>query len=436
MIETMDESSLRARLTAFCRDARVPGAVVAVHTAERRLDVAVGHHDLAANEALDVDASFELGCVAKPLLAAATIELARRGRLNLDDPLERYLPELGTIAYGREVCVSHLLSHTSGYVGTGLHEAPPAGLDWPGLIELLARSSRLFHPGVVFSYEHSETVLLGRVLAARVGERPESLIERLVLGPAGVSPDAEASAGRHGVDKQGRLARMVAPHRGDTFWQPGFGLALSIPALARAARFFAGQGRQSLLAPMQAGAVVLPPMVAGPACPELPVAFGRGIARFRGGWLGASGIGVGQSAALRFNPGQGTVVALALNVLAPGFRDALLAAICRDLVPAEREPAATVGVPLDAFVGDYRGSGDGFIRARGTADLLELEIGSRRTPRRLRAQILRNGHDLTLDADLPHLAIGLSAPNGSDPWLMLGLTAFGRSALTAPNGEI
>jgi CubicO group peptidase (beta-lactamase class C family) len=55
---------------------------------------------------------FESGSVAKQFTAAATLLLAADGKLNLDDPVRKYVPELPE--YPRPVAVRHLLSHTSG----------------------------------------------------------------------------------------------------------------------------------------------------------------------------------------------------------------------------------------------------------------------------------------------------------------------------------
>lgn len=439
---SIDAASLRAQLAKICRDSRVPGMVVSVHGPAERLNLALGHRDVQTSERLDTGASFELGCVAKPLLAIAAIRLARHGKLGLDDPIGRYLPEVASTVHGRSVRVSHLLSHTSGYRGTGMLEVRE-GLDWLALVSHLRRAPQHFSPGVVFSYEHSETALLGRVLAVCSGHSPEALIESLVLEPSGVGADGVASAGRHGLDPSGRLERLPEPRRGPTFWQPGFALALSMPGVARVTRKLLGSvdgrrsDRRSLLGSMLEGGVALPPMIAGPACPELPVGFARGIARYRGGWFGASGMGAGQCVALRCHPGRGLVVALAVNVLAPALRDALIAALCRDCVPESPSAAPEMAAPLDAFAGDYVGGGDGFVRARRSGGSLDLEIGSQRATGRLRARLVRGaGGRVALDADVPHLAVGLAAPPRKDPWLMLGLTAFKRISVSGPSCEI
>src|SRR5919106_3603476 len=62
---------------------------------------------------------FEAGSVSKQFTAAAVLLLAREGRLSLDDPVRKYIPELpdydaGAPANGHRVTIRHMLHHTSG----------------------------------------------------------------------------------------------------------------------------------------------------------------------------------------------------------------------------------------------------------------------------------------------------------------------------------
>ncbi len=58
------------------------------------------------------DTIFEAGSVSKQFTAAAVLLLARDGKLSLDDPARKYLPELPD--YGSPLTIRHMLNHTSG----------------------------------------------------------------------------------------------------------------------------------------------------------------------------------------------------------------------------------------------------------------------------------------------------------------------------------
>ena len=58
------------------------------------------------------DTIFEAGSVSKQFTAAAVLLLARDGKLSLDDPVRKYIPELPD--YGTPLTIRHMLTHTSG----------------------------------------------------------------------------------------------------------------------------------------------------------------------------------------------------------------------------------------------------------------------------------------------------------------------------------
>lgn len=439
----LDGGRLRAQLEKIRADARVPGMVVSVRTVGRQLDLAVGSHDLAHERPLEAGASFAVGCLVKPLLAMATLALTERARLALDEPIGIRLHELCRTAHGRSVRIEHLLCHTSGYRGFGQAEAH-AGPDWPAIVDFVSRTPRLFSPGVAFSYEHSETVLLARILARASGLGITKLIDSLALAPLGLRSTGRATAGRHGCDAAGGwLPIAAASHPVDAGWQPGFERALSVPSLAAI-----GQALLARRSPYRAlldGGVALPAMLAGPACPELPVGFARGLARYAGGWLGASGFGAGQCLALRVHPRARVVIAIGINAMVPALRDTLVSALAADCVPrhdpgrgatAAGRPAlwhgasrarAVPGAALETFAGDYIGARGAWIRARKVNDeALGLEIGVAGVPGRLHARVLDRGAEVELEAEVPQLALGLAVPAPGTRCLMLGLTAFKR----------
>jgi len=81
---------------------------------------------------------FESGSVAKQFTAAAIVLLQQDGRLNLDDPVRKYIPELPD--YGRPMTIRHLLNHTAGL------------RDWGSVMALtgVGRGDRVISQDVVF----------------------------------------------------------------------------------------------------------------------------------------------------------------------------------------------------------------------------------------------------------------------------------------------
>ena len=91
-----------------------PGCAVGVGIGPATvLTAGYGMADLEHNVPITPTSVFEVGSVTKQFTAAAVLLLAQRGKLSLDDPVRRYIPELPD--YGQPLTIRHLLNHKSDY---------------------------------------------------------------------------------------------------------------------------------------------------------------------------------------------------------------------------------------------------------------------------------------------------------------------------------
>ena len=138
------------------------------------------------------DTIFEAGSVSKQFTAAAVLLLARDGRLSLDDPIRRYLPELPE--YDTPVTIRQMLTHTSGLRDWG-SVAGIAG--WPRttrvhthahVLDILSRQRALNFPaGTRWSYSNSG-YNLSAILVSRVSGMPfAEFTRRRIFEPLGMS---------------------------------------------------------------------------------------------------------------------------------------------------------------------------------------------------------------------------------------------------------
>jgi CubicO group peptidase (beta-lactamase class C family) len=439
---TSKADSLRAPLEGFVarvqRETRVPGIGVAVSIAGEGLEVYAGTGRFAP---LGHEARYHLGCTTKLLLAMLALELAQRGVLDLDAALGEYVAELRGTQHGRNIRVSHLLSHTSGYRGTHLLDATTRIDRWDDFLAYLKMAPALFVPGAVFSYEHTEAVLLAEIVRRATGRPSLELIAEHLLAPLGIEPgkfgDDERDAGRHRFDP--RSARYVpldtltplAP-----FWLPAFSShTVTLAELLRVAEVALGAARSPLLtvetrSALATTVVRLPPAAGGPLSELLPVGFGLGTAELRDGCRGNTGISAGQCLGLRYDAPSRVAVAVALNATAPHVRDFILATVAAELV--RRPPARdTATFPFDfpALAGTYLGPGGGVVRARCDDGRLVCEIGREHRRETLTAELsLDSQHRPALRSPVPQLSIGFFAePQSGALGLMLGLSAYRRS---------
>ncbi|WP_298752172.1 serine hydrolase [uncultured Serinicoccus sp.] len=210
-------SDLTDLVDRHVREGAAPGIVAA-------LGDAGGHLEVAAAGDLDPDAVVRIQSMTKPVVAVAALRLVARGRLGLDDPVDRWLPELAdrrvlrhphaavddTVDAEGPITVRHLFTCTSGY-GMVLDDSPlrcamadagveagpePVTLAADAWLAALASLPLVAPPGRTWRYHHSFGVL--GVLLSRLVGRPlgEHLREDL-LDPLGMTDTGYAVPPAH-----------------------------------------------------------------------------------------------------------------------------------------------------------------------------------------------------------------------------------------------
>ena len=174
---------------------------------------AAGWADRGHHRAMTLDAIFRLASVSKPIVSTAALVLVAQGKLNLNDAVERWLPEFRPqLADGRpaRIAVWQLLSHTAG-LGYRFFEAdangPYAragvsdGMDRSGItlaenLRRIASVPLLYEPGTGWGYSLA-TDVLGALIERVYGEPLDVAVRQLVTEPLGM-----ADTGFVALDKQ------------------------------------------------------------------------------------------------------------------------------------------------------------------------------------------------------------------------------------------
>jgi CubicO group peptidase (beta-lactamase class C family) len=166
---------------------------------------AAGFADREAGVAMREDTQLRFASMTKPIVSVTALALIDQGKLSLDDPVTKYLPDFRPrLADGRVpvITVRHLLTHTSGLSYKFLepadgpyHKAEVSdGLAEPGLsaevnLRRLASVPLVHEPGTVWNYSLSVDVL-GEVVARAGGATLPELVARLVTRPLGMTDTA------------------------------------------------------------------------------------------------------------------------------------------------------------------------------------------------------------------------------------------------------
>ena len=187
-----DYPGLRAVIRRLTTEAGVPGALAEVHDRHGRTVITSGVGDLRTGARVPAHSRFRIGSVTKTFVATVVLQLAGEHRVDLDAPVEHYLPGLirGNGNDGRHISIRHLLQHTSGlpdYLDDSLIQQviadPLAHRDSYLLVQAALRHPSLFTPGERFSYSNTN-YLVAALLIEKVTGRPYGEeIERRILRP-------------------------------------------------------------------------------------------------------------------------------------------------------------------------------------------------------------------------------------------------------------
>jgi D-alanyl-D-alanine-carboxypeptidase/D-alanyl-D-alanine-endopeptidase len=167
------------------------GIVVGIVEPEGRRLVAHGHFGADDLRPVDGDTVFEIGSVTKVFTALLLADMARRGEVELTDPVAKYLPKDVAVPQrdGKAITLADLASHTSGLPPMPDNLAPMnsanpyADYSVERLYQFLSSHRLIRDIGARWEYSNLGYGLLGHALARHVGGDYESLVHDRILAP-------------------------------------------------------------------------------------------------------------------------------------------------------------------------------------------------------------------------------------------------------------
>ena len=184
-------ASLQAQVDqVFARwSATTPGCAVGISVDGKSvLEKGYGMADLEHDTPNRADTIFEAGSVSKQFTAAAVLLLAKEGKLSLDDPVRKYVPELPD--YGAPLTIRHMLNHSSGLRDWGSLAAIGG---WPRttrvythahVLDILSRQKALNFPsGTRYSYSNSGYNLAAIIVSRVSGESFADFSRKRIFAP-------------------------------------------------------------------------------------------------------------------------------------------------------------------------------------------------------------------------------------------------------------
>ena len=191
-------ASIAAALQPFVDSHTLAGAVTLVADRDKILDVeTVGFSDIAAKKPMTKDALFWIASMSKPITATAFMILVDEGKVSIDDPVEKYLPEFkGQQVAGTDgklktpvhpITVRNVLSHTSGLPFKSPMETPTLDLfPLAGRVKSYAALPLMFEPDSKYQYANAGINTAGRIIEVVSGMSYERFLQEKLFTPLGM----------------------------------------------------------------------------------------------------------------------------------------------------------------------------------------------------------------------------------------------------------
>ncbi len=215
---------LAPQLQPFVDAHVLAGAVTLVASKDKVLDLsAVGFADVAGKKPMPANAMFWIASMSKPITAAALMILVDEGKVKVDDPVEKYLPEFkGQMVIAEKddghmllkkpvhpIRVRDILSHTSGLPFKTAIEAPALDLfPLATRVRSYAAEPLLHEPESKYLYSNAGINTAGRIIEVVSGMKYQDFLDKRLFQPLGMKdttfwPNAE------------QISRLAKSYRGN-----------------------------------------------------------------------------------------------------------------------------------------------------------------------------------------------------------------------------
>jgi CubicO group peptidase (beta-lactamase class C family) len=218
------ESPIRDALQAYVASNWLAGAVAVVVGSDGVIcHDAVGYADVSSKQPMKEDALFWIASMTKPITAVAFMMLADDGKVALDDPVSKYIPQMGAMWVAesttndtmtlrrpvRPITLRHLLSHTSGLPFlTPILSADLTSQPLNQQVLSFTMNPLEFQPGEGYRYSNEGIDTVGRVIEIASGMPYETFLQKRIFDPLGMRDTTFFPTSR-------QLGRLAKPYGAD-----------------------------------------------------------------------------------------------------------------------------------------------------------------------------------------------------------------------------
>ena len=201
MAVAADSVGVKAALKPYIDRQEIPGYVSVLIDGDREEWVFDGWSDIAKKTPIAKDSLFRICSQTKGIVGAAAAKLVVEGKISLDDPVSKYLPEFAKLERGVEtngvkmlvpvknvLTLRDCLSHTGGFP---FETKVSSALGWTGAPLRVAAAAGaatplLFEPGTSWKYSNAGLDVAGAVIEKVTSEKIEDHLRRVLFDPLGM----------------------------------------------------------------------------------------------------------------------------------------------------------------------------------------------------------------------------------------------------------
>lgn len=187
------DAALFAKIDAFLASERqasdIPGLAVVIVAGDRIVHTAsMGVAD-GSGRPVTADTPFVLASLSKAFTATAVMQLVEAGQVELDAPVQRYVPwfRVADEAASARITIAQLLHHTSGLPSVSVANDDQDGGALERGVHALASEQLLFDPGSGYHYTNADYDVLGFVVQAVSGTAFDRYVEEHIFAPLGMN---------------------------------------------------------------------------------------------------------------------------------------------------------------------------------------------------------------------------------------------------------
>ena len=136
---------------------------------------------------------FPIASNTKQFTAAAIMKLQEQGRLNITDPITKYVPDAPP--QWKDIKIYELLNHTSGMPSDGYNVTDPTDLAPSDLVHEFYSQPLLFQPGTNSSYSNNGYIVLSYIIQQASGQSYEQYLQQNFFQPLGMTSTWMEDAG-------------------------------------------------------------------------------------------------------------------------------------------------------------------------------------------------------------------------------------------------